>query len=318
MEVSPAALMGNLSCTFNWVCASASTRALFSYTWVHGKGLLHSALQEPARSVNTQSSNIMKALQRSMLALLSRDSLRTWLRALHWFSSRWDKQYAADLRNSSSQGESQAAVGWGGHHGRTVIERPAFCSEPARWSLCSLLPECGAVIGLGAYGEILEHAEANGYAGCNSFPWVLHLYTFCQLSTETLPQFSVLSFVGAGSSWIAGLCLLSHPRVSACSSRWKSVCFPLWKAQKNGGNWAQVIHGGELVDAEQAIARVWLLLVPNANLCPFLRKQLFKRVQIGGGGATFCFLARNRRFFLEPLTGEFYGALLVSVKSRDT
>lgn len=45
------------------------------------------------------------------------------------------------------------------------------------------------------------------------------------------------------------------------------MCFPLGKAQKNNGG--NDTRGGELLSVEQAVTGVWLLLVPNTNLCPF-------------------------------------------------
>lgn len=71
------------------------------------------------------------------------------------------------------------------------------------------------------------------------------------------------------------LCLPSHPLVSAALFFGNQCAFLFEKHRKKTVETRRVIHGGELLDVEQAIARVWLLLVPNANPCPFWRKQLF-------------------------------------------
>ena len=171
-----------------------------------------------------------------MLSLLSRQledlAGLTLLWSLCWFSSRQDKQYAVGLRNSSSQAREPCScvMSWPPRQDtvigcfalwlRPCSVVPVFIASRARgcncscggmvkyWSMQRLMVILGAALSL----EIFTFAPSIG-----SSPKPIHNL---QLHSRLPGPAASLAVSAVPSSYIC------------CSSLWKSMCFPLWKAQK--------------------------------------------------------------------------------------
>lgn len=193
----------------------------------------------------------------------------TLLWSLGWFSCRRDKQ------------ESHAAVWWGDHHSRTrLLGVLPFGSDTAQWSLCWLLPEPGAVI----------TAMVKYWSVQRLIVILVQLFSlrsaplYLVLALHQNPP-AVCNFILMCRSQVQlhyWLCLPSYPFVSAALLFGNQSAFLFEKhRKKNRGSQTQVVHGGKVLEVEQDIARVWLLLLPNA-----LSRE--SKVQCRGEGAGFC------------------------------
>lgn len=153
MEVSLAALMGNLLTCSTERASWRLCYSLFLYlsTWQMSRSFCSTRTSQECEHTIFRHH---EALQRSMLSLLSRGSLRTWL---HWrFCDCYSHFHPGRMSNMQliseialPRPESHAAVWWGGHHSRTESSSILpFVSDPAQWSPCSSLPGRGVVIGV--------------------------------------------------------------------------------------------------------------------------------------------------------------------------